>query len=141
MDKKISSSDEATKMMDDKIIFKPEKGTASYNPLIDNIKDTNTQEAFAEAKRFASVLGMKHCSSIGLILFVRFSKTIPKKDKTLARLKEIKKSGFLSKERLFAVKKQHLQAQVSNTHKNHRNVEKHLVAQNNFALFPFRLAH
>ena len=25
-------------MMDNKIIFKPEKGTASYNPLIDNIK-------------------------------------------------------------------------------------------------------
>ena len=24
--------------MDDKIIFKPEKGTASYNPLIDNIE-------------------------------------------------------------------------------------------------------
>ena len=45
--------------MDDKIIFKPEKGTASYNPLIDNIKDTNTQEAFAGAMRFASVLGMK----------------------------------------------------------------------------------
>ncbi len=31
--------------MDNKIIFKPEKGTASYNPLIDNIKDTNTLEA------------------------------------------------------------------------------------------------
>ena len=30
-------------MKDNKIIFKPEKGTASYNPLIDNIKDTNTQ--------------------------------------------------------------------------------------------------
>ena len=54
-------------MMDDKIIFKPEKGTASYNPLIDNIEDTNTQEAFAGAKRFASILGMKHCRSIGLI--------------------------------------------------------------------------
>ena len=26
------------KMMDNKIIFKPEKGTASYNSLIDNIK-------------------------------------------------------------------------------------------------------
>ncbi|MBQ9623969.1 MAG: hypothetical protein IJP90_17765 [Treponema sp.] len=81
-------------MMNNKIIFKPEKGTASYNPLIDNIKDTNTQEAFAEAQRFAAVLGMKHVRSIGLILFVRFSKAIPKKDKTLARLKEILKSGI-----------------------------------------------
>lgn len=85
---------EKIKMMDDKIIFKPEKGTASYNPLIDNIKDTNSQEAFAGAKLFASVLGIKHCSSIGLILFVRFSKTIPKKDKTLVRLNEILKSGI-----------------------------------------------
>ena len=81
-------------MMDDKIIFKPEKGTASYNPLIDNIEDTNTQEAFAGAQRLASVLGMKHVRFIGLILFVRFSKAIPKKDKTLARLEEILKSGI-----------------------------------------------
>ena len=80
-------------MMDDKIIFKLEKGTASYNPLIDNIKDTNPQEAFAGAKLFASVLGMKHVRSIGLILFIRFSKSIPKKDKTLAKLNEILKSG------------------------------------------------
>ena len=80
--------------MEDKINFKPEKGTASYNPLIDNIEDTNTQEAFAGAQRFASVLGMKHVRSIGLILFVRFSKAIPKKDKTLAKLKEILKSGI-----------------------------------------------
>lgn len=40
--------------MDDKIIFKPEKGTASYNPLIDNIKDTNTQEAYAGAQRLTA---------------------------------------------------------------------------------------
>ena len=79
--------------MDDKIIFKTEKN-ASYNPLIDNIKDTNTQEAFAGAKQFTSVLGMKYVRSIGLILFVRFSKAIPKKDKNLARLKEILKSGI-----------------------------------------------
>lgn len=65
--------------MDDKIIFNPKKGTASYNPLIDNIKDTNTQEAYAGAKRFASVLGMKHVRSIGLILFVRFFKSNTKK--------------------------------------------------------------
>lgn len=75
-------------------IFKPEKGTASYNPLIDNIKDINSQEAFAGAKLLASVLGMKHVRSIGLILFVRFSKAIPKKDKTLAKLNEILKSGI-----------------------------------------------
>ena len=80
--------------MNDKIIFKPVNGTASYNPFIDIIKDTNTQEAFAGAKRIASVLGMKNERSIGLILFVRFSKAIPKKDKTLARLKEILKSGI-----------------------------------------------
>lgn len=81
-------------MMDNKIILNQKKGTVSYNPLIDNIKDTNTQEAFAGAKRFASVLGLKHCCSIGLILFVRFSKAIPQKDKTLARQKEILKSGI-----------------------------------------------
>ena len=81
-------------MKDDKIIIKPAEGTASYNPLIDIIKDTNPQEAFAGAKRFASVLGMKHVRYIGLILFVRFSKAIPKKDKTLARLNEILKSGI-----------------------------------------------
>ena len=81
-------------MMNNKKIIKPAEGTASYNPLIDNIKDTNPQEAFAGAKLFASVLGMKHVRSIGLILFVRFSKAIPKKDKTLARLKEILKSGI-----------------------------------------------
>ena len=75
--------------MDNKIIIKPAEGTASYNPIIDNINDTNTQEAYAGAKRFASVLGVKHVRSIGLILFVRFSKAIPKKDKTLARLKNI----------------------------------------------------
>ena len=80
--------------MDDKIIIKPEKGTASYNPLIDNIKDTNPQEAFAGAKLFASVLGMEHVRFIGLILFVRFTKVIPKKDKTLAKLNEILKSGI-----------------------------------------------
>ena len=80
--------------MDDKIIFKPEKGTASYNPLIDNIKDTNTQEAFAGAQLFASVLGMKHVRSIGLILFVRFSKAIPQKDKTLAKVMEILRNGI-----------------------------------------------
>lgn len=81
-------------MMNNKIIFKPEKGTASYNPLIDNVKDTNTQEAFAGAKLLASVLEIKHVRSIGLILFVRFSKSIPKKDKTLAKLKELLKSGI-----------------------------------------------
>lgn len=81
-------------MIDNKIITKPAEGTALYNPFIDNIKDTNTQEAFEGAQRFASVLGMKHVRSIGLILFVRFSKAIPKKDKTLARLKEILKSGI-----------------------------------------------
>lgn len=81
-------------MMNNKIIIKPAEGTASYNPIIDNIKDTNPQEAFAGAKRFASVLGMKHVRSIGLILFVRFSKTIPGKDKTLAKLNEILKSGI-----------------------------------------------
>ncbi len=80
--------------MDNKIIFKTEKGTASYNPLIDNIKDTNTQEAFAGAKLFASVIGLKHVRSIALILFVRFSKTIPKQDKTIAKLNEILKSGI-----------------------------------------------
>lgn len=81
-------------MKDNKIIIKPVEGTASYNPLIDNIKDTNPQEAFAGAKRIALILGMKHVCSIGLILFVRFSKAIPKKDKTLARLNEILKSGI-----------------------------------------------
>ncbi len=81
-------------MMNNKIIIKPAEGTAAYNPIIDNIEDTNTQKAFAGAKRFASVLGMKHCRSIGLILYVRFSKAIPKKDKTLVRLNEIVKSGI-----------------------------------------------
>ena len=81
-------------MIDNEIIIKPAEGTASYNPLIDNIKDTNPQEAFAGAKLFASVLGMKRVRSIGLILFVRFSKAILKKDKTLAKLNEISKSGI-----------------------------------------------
>ena len=81
-------------MINNKIIIKPAEGTASYNPIIDNIKDTNAQEAYAEAKRFASVLGMKHVCATGLILFVRFSKAIPKKDKTLAKLMEILKSGI-----------------------------------------------
>ena len=81
-------------MIDNKIIFKPEKGTASYNPLIDNIKDTNLQEAFEGAKLFASVLRMKHVRSIGMILFCRFSKVISKKEKTLAKLNEILKSGI-----------------------------------------------
>ncbi len=81
-------------MIDNKIIIKPEECTASYNPFIDNIKDTNTQKAFAGAQQFASILGMKHVRSIGLILFVRFSKAIPKKDKTLAKLKEILKNGI-----------------------------------------------
>ena len=36
--------------MDDKTIFKPEKETASFNPLMDSIKDTNAQEAFKDAK-------------------------------------------------------------------------------------------
>ena len=81
-------------MINNKIIIKPAEGTASYNPIIDNIKDTNAQEAYAEAKRFASVLGMKHVCAIGLILFVRFSKAIPKKNKTLAKLMEILKSGI-----------------------------------------------
>ena len=31
-----------------------EKGIASYNPLIDNIKDTNTQEAYAGAQRLTA---------------------------------------------------------------------------------------
>ncbi|MBQ8680373.1 MAG: hypothetical protein IJ530_11515 [Treponema sp.] len=70
------------------------EGTRSFNPLVEMIPDTNTQEAFAGAQRFASVLGMKHVRSIGLILFVRFSKAIPKKDKTLVKLKEILKSGI-----------------------------------------------
>lgn len=57
--------------MDDKIIIKPAEGTASYNPLIDNIKDTNPQGAYEGAKLFASVLGMKHVRSIGkLIVFL-----------------------------------------------------------------------
>ena len=69
-------------------------GTRSFNPLVEMIPATNTQEAFAGAKLLASVLGMKHVRSIGLILFVRFSKAIPKKDKTLAKLNEILKSGI-----------------------------------------------
>ena len=69
-------------------------GTRSFNPLVEMIPATNTQEAFAGAQLFASALGMKHVRSIGLILFVRFSKAIPKKDKTLAKLKEILKSGI-----------------------------------------------
>lgn len=72
-------------------------GTRSFNPLVEMIPATNTQEAFAGAKLFASVLGMKHVRSIGLILFVRFSKAIPKKDKTLAKLNEILKSGITFK--------------------------------------------
>ncbi len=39
--------------MDGKALLK------GVDPLIDNIKDINTQEAFAGANRFASVLGMK----------------------------------------------------------------------------------
>ena len=37
-------------MMNNKIIIKPAEGTASYNPLIDNIKDINPQETFAGGK-------------------------------------------------------------------------------------------
>lgn len=80
--------------MDNIIIFKIKEGIVSYNPLIDSIKDTNAQEAFVGAQQVASILGMKHGRSIGLILFVRFSKAIPKKDKTLAKLKEILKIGI-----------------------------------------------
>lgn len=56
-------------------------GTRSFNPLVEMIPATNTQEAFAGAKLLASVLGMKHVRSIGLILFVRFSKAYLKKIK------------------------------------------------------------
>ena len=36
--------------MDDKIIFKPEKGTASYNPLIDNIELEEIKSDIEETK-------------------------------------------------------------------------------------------
>lgn len=73
--------------------FHPQKGTASFNPLLE-IPDTTGVEAFEMAKTIASTIGGKEASFLALLLYVRFSKKIPQKDKNLAKVLDISKTGF-----------------------------------------------
>ena len=75
------------------------EGTRSFNPLVEMIPATNTQEAFNGAKQIAAILGMKKAAYVGLILYIRFFKNIPEKDKNIAKLKEI--LGNLGNELVF----------------------------------------
>ena len=60
-----------------------------FNPLVEMIPDTDTQNALEKAKQIATILGIKEAAIIGWVLYIRFSKNIPEKEKNFAKLKEI----------------------------------------------------
>lgn len=71
-----------------------QKETACFNPILE-IPDTTATEAFDEAKILAHIWGVKEASFLGVLLYVRFSKTIPHKEKNLAKCISIAEKEML----------------------------------------------